>query len=217
MQYCITPNRSKEGHSNMLSTISYALLGHLAMRPWTIYDLVQQMQRNVHYFFPRVESQIYAEPKRLVAAGLATATVEMHGRRQRTVYAITDEGRAELQRWLAQPVGKGPILEFEGLLRVLLAPFGTEDDLSSTLAQVREQIDELQSLADRIRLEYLEDRAPFQHYLLTRSMLYDFLDSFARLIDEWAARSQERMAAWPQQTEDERIEAALAVFRDRPA
>ena len=201
----------------MLTTISYALLGHLAMRPWTVYDLVQQMQRNVHYFFPRVESQVYAEPKRLVEAGLAVATVEMTGKRKRTVYSITEEGRVELGRWLAEPIGKGPLLEFEGLLRVLLAPFGTGEDLAATLVQVRDRIEGLQSLADRIRLEYLDGRAPFQRYVLTRSMLYDFLDSYARLIDDWAERSQERMAAWPEQTEAERIEAALAVFRDRPA
>jgi DNA-binding PadR family transcriptional regulator len=200
----------------MLTTISYALLGHLAMRPWTVYDLVQQMQRNVHYFFPRVESQVYAEPKRLVEAGLAVATVEMTGKRKRTVYSITDEGRLELERWLAEPIRKGPLLEFEGLLRVQLAPFGTDEDLASTLLQVREQINELQTLADRIRLEYLEGRAPFQRFVLTRSMLYDFLDSYARLVDDWAERSQERMAAWPEQSEAEREAAALAIFRDRP-
>ena len=55
------------------------------------------MQRNVHFYFPRVESQIYAEPKRLVAAGLAEATAEMTGKRARTVYAITEAGRAELR------------------------------------------------------------------------------------------------------------------------
>ena len=57
--------------SSGLTTTSYAILGHLALQPWTMYDLAQQMQRNVHFYFPRVESQIYAEPKKLVAAGLA--------------------------------------------------------------------------------------------------------------------------------------------------
>lgn len=200
----------------MLTTISYALLGHLAMRPWTMYDLAQQMQRNVHYFFPRVESQVYAEPKRLVAAGLATARVEMNGRRKRTEYAITDAGRDELERWLAEPIGKPLQLEFEGLLRTFLAPFGTEEDLAATLDHIRDQNAELQATAARIRLEYLEGRAPFQEYVLTRSMIYDFLESFNRLVDDWAVRSQERMAAWPEQSENERVDSALEVFRLRP-
>lgn len=200
----------------MLTTISYALLGHLAMRPWTMYDLAQQMQRNVHYFFPRVESQVYAEPKRLVTAGLATATTELQGKRKRTVYSITEAGRDELERWLAAPIGKGLQLEFEGLLRTFLAPFGSEEDLAATLDQIREQNAELQATAARIRLEYLEGRAPFQEYVTTRSMIYDFLESFNRLVDEWAERSQERIAAWTEQSEDERIAAALDVFRCRP-
>ncbi len=200
----------------MLTTISYALLGHLALRPWTMYDLAQQMRRNVHYFFPRVESQVYAEPKRLVAAGLATADEEMNGRRKRTVYAITDAGREELERWLAEPIGKGIQLEFEGLLRTFLAPVGTEEDLVATLDRVRDQNAELRATAARIRLEYLEGRAPFQEYVLTRSMVYDFLESFNRLVDDWAVRSQERMAAWPEQSDDERVEAALDIFRRRP-
>jgi len=79
-----------------LTTTGYAILGHLAMQPWTMYDLAAQMRRNVHFFFPRAESQIYEEPKRLVALGLATATQEANGRRPRTVYAITEAGRAEV-------------------------------------------------------------------------------------------------------------------------
>ena len=43
-----------------LTATSYAILGHLAMQPWTMYDLAAQMRRNVHYFFPRAESQVYA-------------------------------------------------------------------------------------------------------------------------------------------------------------
>lgn len=199
----------------MLTTTSYAVLGHLAMQPWTMYDLARQMRRNVHYFFPRVESQVYAEPKRLVAAGLATASYEMTGRRRRTVYTITEAGRAELERWLAEPIGKRPLLEFEGLLRVFLAPFGTEEQLASTLAQVQSEIADLLQMADRIRTEYLEERAPFQRYVLTRSMVYDFLDSFAVLVDEWAARSAARMAEWPRETPEDRLEAALDVFRER--
>lgn len=33
-----------------LTTTSYAILGHLAMQPWTMYDLAAQMRRNVLRF-----------------------------------------------------------------------------------------------------------------------------------------------------------------------
>lgn len=103
-----------------LTTTSYVILGLLALRRWSTYELAQQMKRSIHYYWPRVESHIYEEPKKLVAHGLATATREYAGRRPRTVYAITDEGRKALQTWLAEP-GKGPLVEFEGLVKVLFA------------------------------------------------------------------------------------------------
>ena len=89
------------GETTPLTTTSYAILGQLALRPWTMYDLARHMRNEIADFFPRAESQVYAEPKRLVALGLATARQEATGRRRRTVYQITPEGRAALTDWLA--------------------------------------------------------------------------------------------------------------------
>ncbi len=199
-----------------LTTTSYAILGQLALQPWTMYDLAAQMRLNLHYFFPRAESQIYAEPKRLVELGLASAETEMTGKRARTVYSITQAGRAELARWLASPVSKGPVLEFEALLRVMLAPFGREEDLASTLKQVRDEVADFLDVADRVRWNYVDGRMPFQRHVVNRSMMHDFLARFADLIDEWAERSQQRMAKWPEQTEEERRQAAIETIRKRP-
>lgn len=196
-----------------LTTTSYAILGHLAMQPWSMYDLAQQMRRNVHYFFARAESPVYAEPKKLVEAGLARANNESDGARPRTVYSITDAGRAELARWLAQPVGKGPVLDFEGLLRVFLAPAGREQDLLATLQQIRREIGGLIELAENVGDDYLAGRAPFQRYVLVRSMVHDFLFGFADLTDQWAQRSIARVQRWPQQSPAQREQAALDSFR----
>jgi PadR family transcriptional regulator, regulatory protein AphA len=198
-----------------LTTTSYAILGHLAMQPWSMYDLARQMRRNVHYFFARAESAVYAEPRKLVDAGLAVARNASDGARPRTVYAITDAGRAELARWLALPVGKGPVLDFEGLLRVFLAPGGREQDLMATLSQVRQDIAGLIDLAENVGDDYLAGQAPFQRYVLVRAMVHDFLFSYADLIDRWAERSMERMQQWPDQTPAQREAAALASFRVR--
>jgi DNA-binding PadR family transcriptional regulator len=201
-----------------LTTTSYAILGHLALQPWTMYDLAQQMQRNVHFYFPRVESQIYAEPKKLVAAGLADATTEMTGKRARTVYSITPAGREALAAWLATPTSKGPLLEFEAVLRVMLAPFGTDEDLARTLRQTREEIQAtILTVADRISDEYRDGRAPFQRYAQYRSIMHDFLLEFGQLIDDWAERAEERMARWPDMTAEERNREGVEIFdRHRP-
>ena len=76
-----------------LTTTSYALLGLLNIRPWTTYELAKQVQRSLGWFWPRAERKLYEEPKRLVECGLATATSESTGKRPRTVYSITADGR----------------------------------------------------------------------------------------------------------------------------
>ena len=198
-----------------LTTTSYAVLGQLALRPWTMYDLAAHMRRDMHYIFPRAESQVYAEPKRLVALGLASAQSEATGKRARTVYSITEAGREALRDWLAQPVAKGPQLEFEALLRIVLAPLGRPEHLAAILQGVRDEISGLLTLGERIVDEYTTGTAPFQRYMLARSMLHDFLFAYAELIDDWAARSLDRMQAWEGQTPQERTAAAVDVYRRR--
>ena len=73
-----------------LTTTSYAVLGLLALRPWTTYELAQQMDRALGQFWPPARSKLYEEPKKLVTHGLAIATRESTGRRPRTVYSITN-------------------------------------------------------------------------------------------------------------------------------
>src|SRR5579884_104645 len=109
--------------SGGLTRTSYAVLGLLAVKPWSTYELAQQMERSLGRVWPRAQSKIYEEPKKLVAHGLAGAATERVGQRPRTVYAITPEGRRALAAWLAEP-GEGTVLEFEGLLQVFFAENG---------------------------------------------------------------------------------------------
>jgi len=206
------PEQSQPMARPKLTTTSYALLGHLAMRPWTMYELAAQMRRNIRFFYPRAESQVYEEPKRLVALGLAKAEKAASGRRVTTTYSITPAGQRELKRWLAEAPSRGAILEFEGLLRVFLAPFGDVRDLTATFGEIRREIAGLIDTAETIRNEYLDGKAPFQRYAPTRAMVHDFLFHFGVLIDEWAARSLNAVANF-QVGESARNEAALAAFR----
>ena len=80
-----------------LTTTSYALLGLLALKPWTTYELAQQMDRSLRNFWPRAQSKLYEEPKNLVEHGLAASEKQQVGRRPRTVYSITPGGRDALR------------------------------------------------------------------------------------------------------------------------
>ena len=76
-----------------LNTTSFAMLGMLAIRPWSTYELAKHMDHSLRRLWPRARSHLFNEPKKLVAHGLAVASEEMVGRRPRTIYTITPAGR----------------------------------------------------------------------------------------------------------------------------
>ncbi|MEV8513499.1 PadR family transcriptional regulator [Dactylosporangium sp. NPDC051484] len=114
---------------------SHALLGLLAVRDWTTYELAKQVKRSLNWFWPRAERKLYDEPKRLVEQGLATSAREHTGQRGRTVYRITDEGRAVLREWLSEPPAPRTV-EFEAMVKVFFADAGTPEQLLATLERV---------------------------------------------------------------------------------
>jgi len=86
-------------------TLSYALLGLLARKPLSGYDLAQQMKKRVGLMWSALPSQIYPELARLEAQGLVThEVVEQHDYRpDKKVYDITETGRAALRQWVTEP------------------------------------------------------------------------------------------------------------------
>jgi PadR family transcriptional regulator, regulatory protein AphA len=115
----------------------YALLGLLSVRPWTTYELAQQVRRSLHWFWPRAERKLYDDPKRLAAGGLAATKEEYTGKRRRTVYSITAKGRRELRAWLGTPSAE-PSWENEALVKVFFADAGDLASLRRTLSEMRD-------------------------------------------------------------------------------
>ncbi len=129
-----------------LSTTSYAILGLLAIRPWSTYELTQQVRKSLSAWWPRTERQLYEQPKILVEHGLATATSETVGRRPRTVYDITPAGRNALREWLDQP-STMYAFEWDAILRVFFAEHGTKEQLLTTLHDTADKMHQ-QAVAD---------------------------------------------------------------------
>src|SRR5205085_1534504 len=120
----------------------------------------------------------------------------------------TPAGRTALSLWLATPP-RPAALEFEGLLRVLYAPFGSRHDLLQALARVQADTDDLLQLSPRIAAEYLEGRAPFQQDVYVRAFVWDFLTRYAELLHDWAARAQTMLEQWDALPFEEQRAAAL--------
>jgi DNA-binding PadR family transcriptional regulator len=184
-----------------LTTTSYAILGLLAVKRWTTYELAQQMKRAVGQFWPRAESNIYAEPKKLVARGLATASQENVGHRPRTVYTITDEGRKALAEWIPTP-GAGPVLEFEQLLKVFFAEHGSKDDLLATIEGAREWTEERMASSVAIPRGYLQGQGPYPERLPWLLLSGQFLKEFTLAVGRWAEWAEAIVETWPDDIRD---------------
>lgn len=179
-----------------LTTTSYAILGLLALRSWTTYELAQQMDRALSRFWPRARSKLYEEPKKLVAHGLARSTTEAVGRRPRTVYSITPKGRRALAKWVPTP-SPGPTLEFEALVKVFFAEHGSRDDLLWTLEGARTWAREQEATAANIPRGYLEGRGGFPERLPWLLLTGEFLTRLNLAVTEWAEWAIETVDAWP--------------------
>jgi PadR family transcriptional regulator AphA len=84
-------------------SLRHALLGLLTAKPMTGYDLAKVFERSVDYVWHAPHSQIYPELRRMEADGLVAAEIVPRGTRGRKrAYAVTDAGRAELRRWVAE-------------------------------------------------------------------------------------------------------------------
>jgi DNA-binding PadR family transcriptional regulator len=203
-----------------LPTTAYAILGMLALREWSAYELTQQLRRSLDYCWPTAESVWYGEPKRLVRLGLAAARREPTGtgRRTRTVYAITGQGRQVLAAWLASEPDP-PRLQIETMLRLLFADQGSKQDLlaavrsirSWALAQAPPGLAQIQG--------YLEDeKYPFPHRLHIIALFTSFYVSLFEQMISWADQAEAEIITWPGTADlgmTPRTRAALERLRTR--
>jgi DNA-binding PadR family transcriptional regulator len=184
------------GTTPTLSTTTYAILGLLAVKPWTTHELVQQVDRSLRRIWPRAQSKLYEEPKKLVAHGFARATDDSIGRRRRTRYTITPKGRRALAAWLAEP-GDGPVLEFEQLLKICFADSGSKADiltnLQATHAWVLDQNEEHLATGRA----YLEGAGLFPERAALNQLAGRFLTDFYVMVARWAQWATEVVEQWP--------------------
>jgi DNA-binding PadR family transcriptional regulator len=183
-----------------LNTTSYLILGMLTSRDWSAYEIAAQVGRGQAEIWPRADRQRYNAPKRLLEKGLVTARTETTGKRERTVYSITPAGRRALRDWLATE-SLPPSLEFEGMVRVVLADQGSVEDLRANLEAMRDQAIEKRAIflahADTM---LSEDGGTFperQHVLVLANRF--MLDHFAN-IARWADWALEQTRSWPDTT-----------------
>lgn len=180
-----------------MTTSSYAVLGLLALRPWSAYDLARQAERSLRFAWPTSERHLYTEPKKLVDLGLATMREESVGRaRSRKIYEITHAGRDALGRWI-ETEPSAPTFEAETMVRLLFAEHGSVDDLTNALDQLRSDTRALHAWSLSIVDGYASgDDIPFPDRLHMSVLLATFeLELFA-MIERWVDFAADEVSRW---------------------
>src|ERR1044071_8457651 len=126
-----------------LTPFSYVVLTLVGENGAGPHDLVRMMrQGRVYWAAP--ESQFYAEPKRLAAAGYLEATKQPGRTHERTHYTLTRQGKDALKGWLATPT-RFPRIQNEAIVRLLGERYADRGELLKSLNALRDDLDELDS------------------------------------------------------------------------
>jgi DNA-binding PadR family transcriptional regulator len=124
-------------------SLKHALLGILSLEPMTGYEVKQFFDSSVQHFWNAELSQIYPTLKSLEESGFVDMRVEVQQNRpNRKIYAITDEGRLEFERWIRAPQPPADLRD-PFLIKVF---FGTEAPVEDTMILLRRQMEEQQKM-----------------------------------------------------------------------
>ncbi|MGN6131071.1 MAG: PadR family transcriptional regulator [Nocardioidaceae bacterium] len=114
--------------------LEHAILVSLCEQRASGLELTRRFDRSIGFFWSATHQQIYRVLARMDATGWVRA--QPQGRPGTKVYDVTADGRAELQRWLAEP---GPAEAFRSDLAVRLrgASYGDREALRDEVERHR--------------------------------------------------------------------------------
>lgn len=204
------------GRRRQLTTTSYALLGLLAIGPMSAYELTKQAVHTIGLVAAHAESGMYAELQRLEAGGLVTSEATWVGRRRRTEYRITDDGRHAIEAWLSAGDQQGrPDLDFPAMVRVLFAEQGQLDDLRATLERVRLDAASTRQVGVAMAQPYIDGTGAFPARSHVNVLVWRFLLDFHGMVESWAAWALDQTSSWTGTGDDAaKRAAAVEVWRE---
>ncbi|MED5802494.1 PadR family transcriptional regulator [Gordonia sp. Z-3] len=119
--------------------LEHAILVSLAERPGTGYEIGQQFDRSIGYFWSATHQQIYRTLKKLHADGLVSfESIPQDGRPDKKVYTVSDSGRKVLAEWAMSPTPLQPLRNDLGV-KLRAAEFG---DLATIIGELKAHRDE---------------------------------------------------------------------------
>lgn len=134
--------------------LPHAILVSLSEQSGSGYELARRFDRSIGFFWSATHQQIYRTLRVMEDHGWLQATpVVQQGRPDKKVYTVADAGRAELARWIAEPLtGRGSSVTDNRTrdlaVKIRAASYG---DITALRAQVNALRDERVELLDTYR------------------------------------------------------------------
>ncbi len=191
----------------MPSTLGYALLGLLARKPRTGYELTQALREPIGYFWTASHSQVYPELARLESQGhVRYEIIDGPGPRDTKRYAVTAAGRRALATWAVTPA-RPERSRNELLLKVYSMWLADPAAARALIAAERDQhsamLSRYEKLAAEIERTDLADLAAplfFDYATLRRGLSFErhvigWCDWVAAVLDRRAEPAPPRRAA----------------------
>ncbi len=197
-----------------ISTTSAAILGLLATRSGSAYELARRMKTKHHFIWPRAESKLYEEVKRLSGLKLVAARRERTGERPRTVYRILPAGKRALNAWTRRPC-EAPSLSFEALVKLVYADFGTVEDARAHVAATRALAEQCCALGRSLAAEFLAGNADFQERMHANVIAWRFLAGYFAGMLEWSHAIDDALKEWDGTASSKKnVAVARTLFED---
>lgn len=175
-----------EGKVECMS-LRHALLGLLADRQASGYDLMKLFETSLANVWPATQSQVYGELGKLADSGLLEVAAE--GPRGRKEYALTEAGRDELRHWLIE-TEPTRVARSDALLRVfflgVLTPLEALTYLETEAARAAAQHDALR----RVEAMVDWDDGPIA---ANGRLALEYGLRFSAMREEWARWAAERI------------------------
>lgn len=88
-------------------SLSFGILGFLNYEPMSGYDLVKAFESSLQFFWHAQNSHIYLELKKLEKKGyICGKTIIQSDRPNKKIFSITETGKKEFMKWLAEGAGE---------------------------------------------------------------------------------------------------------------
>jgi DNA-binding PadR family transcriptional regulator len=189
-------------------SLRHALLGVLAARPMSGYELSRFFDSSTGWVWTAPHSQIYPALAKMQAEGLVESEIQVRGSKlERKVYSITPRGHEELAGWIGTPhptAGSRDPLLTQALLFDMIDPERAAEVLEAYIAEQETSARESRAHGKRLLAketpllaERLRNRPPGDHDRIARLKAHVF---------EGQAMVAETRAAWAR--------AELELLRD---